>query len=65
VTAEEWTAQGNSYSFSVTVPKVERNIYVRVRGTASAELEPAMEAKGENPWQDLWFYSNPVFVEVD
>ena len=65
VSEKEWTMQGNSYSFSVTLPKVDRNVYIRVRGTASAELEPAMDAKGENPWHDLWFYSNPVFVEVD
>jgi hypothetical protein len=65
VSDKEWTMQGNSYSFSVTLPKVDRNIYIRVRGTATTELEPAMDAKGENPWNDLWFYSNPVFVEVN
>ncbi|VXB26417.1 hypothetical protein NOCARDAX2BIS_190029 [Nocardioides sp. AX2bis] len=33
------------------------------RGTSTDEMEP--EADGlENPWDDLWFYSNPVFVNV-
>ena len=27
-------------------------------------LEPAMDPPGENPWTDLWFYSNPIFIEV-
>jgi len=29
-----------------------------VRGTNGAELEPA----GEDPWSDLRFYANPVFI---
>ena len=24
-----------------------------------------MDRLGESPWSRLWFYSNPVFVEVD
>jgi hypothetical protein len=23
-----------------------------------------MDAQGEDPWLDLWFYSNPIFIEV-
>jgi len=38
--------------------------YVRVRGTNTDELEPALDPHGENPWDDLWFYSNPVFIAV-
>ncbi|MDE0839955.1 MAG: hypothetical protein OSB41_13010, partial [Kiritimatiellae bacterium] len=34
----------------------------RVRGTNTKELEPTEDAAGENPWDDLWFYTNPVFV---
>ncbi|HIG42646.1 MAG: phosphoesterase [bacterium] len=36
--------------------------YIRVRGTNTKELEPAEDPPAENPWEDLWFYSNPVFV---
>ena len=24
----------------------------------------AMDVPGENPWDDLWFYANPVFIKV-
>ena len=43
----------------------EGPFYFRVRGTNSAaQLEPELDPRGENPWSDLWFYSNPVFVEI-
>ena len=37
-------------------------MYVRVRGTSTTELEPEPDAHGADPWADLWFYSNPVFI---
>jgi hypothetical protein len=43
---------------------VTRRGYLRVRGTSTMEAEPPMDARGENPWTDLWFYSNPIFLEV-
>ena len=39
-------------------------VYIRVRGTNTNEAEPAVDPPDENPWADLWFYSNPVFVEI-
>jgi hypothetical protein len=36
-----------------------------VRGTATDLLEPRPDEQGENPWDDLWFYSNPIFIEVE
>ena len=37
--------------------------YLRVRGTnVATELEPEPDELGEDPWADLWFYSNPVFI---
>lgn len=63
-TEKEWTREGNEYSISMSLPNVDRNIYLRVRGTSTLDLEPTMDAKGENPWRDLWFYSNPIFVEI-
>ena len=41
----------------------ERDFYVRIRGTNTQDAEPPMDIAGENPWSDLWFYSNPIFVE--
>ena len=37
--------------------------YVRLRGTNTGELEPEPDPMGEGPWDDLWFYSNPIFIE--
>jgi hypothetical protein len=62
--AKDWHQDGKFKTATVTLPKLDHNIYVRVRGTNGAELEPQMDVHGENPWHDLWFYSNPVFVEV-
>ena len=63
-TAKEWTQSGDVYSVSHTLPRLDRNVYVRVRGTSTQDAEPAMDPPGENPWLDLWFYSNPIFVEI-
>ena len=43
---------------------VTGNIYLRVRGTNTTQLEPEPDPPGENPWTDLWFYSNPIFIQV-
>ncbi len=60
-----------SYSF----PKVDRPFYVRLRGTDGNRTAPgylgagvdptgpAIDVVGDaDPWADLWFYSNPIFV---
>lgn len=57
--------EGDAYSVTATLPAVSRGMYVRVRGTSSADLEPAMDQPGEDPWSDLWFYSNPLFIDVE
>jgi hypothetical protein len=59
-----WTKNGEDYTITTTLPKVETRMYFRVRGTSTGQLEPAMDPKGENPWSDLWFYSNPIFIDV-
>jgi hypothetical protein len=46
------------------LPRVAASAYVRVRGTSTAQLEPEVDPPGEDPWQDLWFYANPIFLEV-
>jgi hypothetical protein len=59
----DWTHDGEiitlSYSFKAT-----QDGYLRLRGTSTDELEPQADPIGENPWPDLWFYSNPVFIDV-
>lgn len=59
-----WTRIGDDIEVVATLPAVKRNIYIRVRGTSTNDLEPAMDVPGENPWADLWFYSNPIFINV-
>ena len=56
---------GDRYTLEAALPAVDRGLYVRVRGTSTEDLEPAMDGPRENPWHDLWFYSNPIFIEVE
>ena len=54
----------DEYEIVTTLPPIKGNIYVRVRGTNTTDLEPRMDTPGENPWNDLWFYSNPIFINA-
>lgn len=58
-------SNGMVYQLSYTLKNLQHSQYIRLRGTNQRmELEPNADTKGENPWTDLWFYSNPVFIEV-
>jgi hypothetical protein len=50
--------------FEQTFRNVRESFYVRVRGTNAAVKEPQADSGAVNPWQDLWFYSNPVFIRL-
>jgi hypothetical protein len=63
-TEKDWRCASGTCTLTALLPRVARASYVRVRGTGTAELEPTMDARGEDPWTDLWFYSNPIFLEV-
>ena len=62
--SEGWRRDGEiveiEHTFEVAGP-----VYLRLRGTNTTELEPQPDAPDEDPWTDLWFYSNPVFVTVE
>jgi hypothetical protein len=60
----QWSRDGDRYRFTTALPAADRGFYVRIRGTNTQDAEPPMDAAGENPWSDLWFYSNPIFVDV-
>ena len=62
---DNWKIDNTVSTMSVTIPKINKNSYIRVRGTNTEDLEPLMDKPGENPWFDLWFYSNPVFIEIN
>ena len=61
---EVWEADGPYREMSVVLTDVTHSRYVRVRGTNGQELEPELDPADEDPWSDLWFYSNPIFLEV-
>jgi hypothetical protein len=64
-TGEHWRSEGDVHTITTVLPGLDGSGYIRVRGTSTADAEPPMDAPGENPWTDLWFYSNPIFVEVE
>ncbi|MCP2329203.1 hypothetical protein HDA40_007710 [Hamadaea flava] len=62
-------------TLTYTFPDVEKAFYLRLRGTDGKRtavglngttvdpVGPAMDVVGSaDPWQDLWFYTNPIFV---
>lgn len=59
-----WKRAGEYLSMSTTL-LVTHPLYLRVRGTNTDQLEPEVDTPAEDPWNDLWFYSNPVFVSTD
>jgi hypothetical protein len=59
----DWRRQGAEYVIRHTLRDVDGDLYARVRGTSTDEAEPLADGL-ESPWEDLWFYSNPVFVHV-
>jgi hypothetical protein len=61
--AVDWQQAGEQITMSQII-KVSAPIYIRVRGTNTDALEPDIDPPDEDPWPDLWFYSNPIFVEV-
>jgi len=62
-TAEEFSAAAGISEVRLTLV-AEKSGYLRLRGTNGDELEPTQDLLGEDPWSDLWFYSNPIFIRV-
>lgn len=58
----EWRRDGADWVIEHQMTAPARAGYLRVRGTSTAEMEPMPDVPGENPWRDLWFYSNPVYL---
>lgn len=63
-TPEKWRRSGDDILIDHVIADLNSDEYIRIRGTNGEELEPATDALGENPWADLWFYSNPIFVDL-
>ncbi|WP_221930248.1 hypothetical protein [Gracilimonas mengyeensis] len=64
-TEADWEVDGDFRVIRYTLAELNTSNYIRIRGTNSEELEPEEDPAGEDPWAELWFYSNPVFIEVD
>jgi hypothetical protein len=64
-TSSDWQTEGAHRVITYRLENVETNRYIRIRGTNGDELEPEVDSAGEDPWSDLWFYSNPIFIEVE
>jgi len=62
--AGQWTREGDELVMHHVIRNVKQNSYIRVRGTNTSELEPLPDPDNENPWKDLWFYGNPLFLKV-
>lgn len=58
----DWIREGDYAVIRHRLENVDSPFYLRVRGTNTKQLEPEPDERGEDPWEDLWFYSNPIFV---
>ena len=63
-TVRDWLHKKGLYTMRFVVKDVVSDLYLRLRGSNTPQGEPDADAKDENPWDDLWFYSNPIFVSV-
>ncbi|MEE2738103.1 MAG: phosphoesterase [Planctomycetota bacterium] len=61
---DDWSIDGQYRKMTYTLEDVRKDLYFRVRGANTTQFEPEPDPKGEDPWTDLWFYSNPVFLRV-
>lgn len=86
--AASWKTDAEGFTtMTFTVPKVEKDMFFRIRGTnlgynvtrmdasgtkivygTDAAGSPLINTPGTNnadmAWDDLWFYSNPIFVKI-
>jgi hypothetical protein len=62
--ADTWRRDGDWLIVTWEVPVPARGAFLRARGSSTHEATPQADVPGEDPWQDLWFYSNPVFIDV-
>ena len=63
--SSDWTQDGEFLTMSEQFADVDSSFYVRVRGTSTGQTEPDPDPEGDDPWSDLWFYSNPIFLEAE
>ena len=64
-TARDWRRDGDMLVIRHRMSAPGAAGYLRIRGTNTTQGEPEPDVPGEDPWQDLWFYSNPVYLAGD
>jgi hypothetical protein len=62
--SKNWKRDGAYQVMTYRLDHVGSGTYLRVRGTNGDEMEPEPDPRGEDPWSDLWFYSNPIFLTI-
>ena len=62
-TAQQWKQEGDYHVVEHRIGAQDMPRYLRVRGTNTTQTEPGPDPVGENPWDDLWFYSNPIYID--
>ncbi len=62
---DNWQQDNQYQVINYTIKNIAQDSYLRVRGTNTEQLEPQPDEYGEDPWSDLWFYSNPIFIKVN
>jgi hypothetical protein len=78
VESKDVSGRTGTYTLRIPLAAGEESFYVRLRGSdgnrngtgylgASVDPHgPVPHAPGDgDPWADTWFYSNPVFVDVE
>lgn len=63
-TSAQWKVDGDHMMIIHVIKNLRESEYIRVRGTNTDQLEPQADTQGESPWSDLWFYSNPIFLNA-
>jgi hypothetical protein len=63
-TPQDWKRDGAYRVMTTQIENIVADTYLRVRGTNGDEMEPRPDPPGEDPWSDLWFYSNPIFISI-
>jgi hypothetical protein len=52
-TEKDWKQDGEYITVTTTLKDVDKDMYIRLRGTNTDQLEPANDPRGEDPWRPL------------